>query len=324
MAINSISLTNSTNGAISRDIDPDLAKYNELNTEWSKYSNNQYLSSDLKDKISKQLKELESLIDNNKEEENNEEIAKSIASLIASLTVILNGSDSMMSMADRVKCLESLANFEDGKDKNKDLGKDTYNTIYSNLNNLNMTYKKQEEFYSDIYNGIFEVYSNRLDDDDNNIKKEIQKSINGGGFNSLDVIYKDFCGNIIEGNKNDLKSSDYSNLKNENFASASAFFSKLATCLIAYSVYATEQNNISSSSRSNLANNTISMQVMKSSNAYRMLDLDNLMSEELNKRAEMDPAMKRLRDGNYWADNKEIDHHENVRPEDELWTKKPE
>lgn len=321
MAINSISLTNSTNGATSRDVDPDLAKYNELNTEWSKYSNNQYLSSDLKNKISEQLKELESLIDNNKEEKNNEAIAKSIVNL----TVILNGSDSMMSMADRVKCLESLANFEDGKDKNKDLGKDTYNTIYSNLNSISMTYKKQEEFYSDIYNGIFDVYCNRLDDDDNNnIKEKIQESIKKGVFNSLDAIYKDFCGNIIEGNKNDLKSSDYSNLKNENFASASAFFSKLATCLIAYSVYATEQNNISSSSRSNLANNTISMQVMKSSNAYRMLDLDNLMSEELNKRAEMDPAMKRLRDGNYWADNKEIDHHENVRPEDELWTKKPE
>lgn len=317
MAINNISSTNSVSTLSAESSSSYSDLYNNLNTEWSKYSNNQYLSSDLKNKINEQLAELNKLINTSEEEKNNEEIAKSIASL----TAILNGSDSMMSMADRVKCLENLANFGDGKDKNKDLGKDTYDAIYSKLNNLNMTYKKQEEFYSAIYNGILEVYSNRVGE---NIKKRIQEGIDGGSFNSLDAIYKDFCEKIIEGNKGDLKSSDYSNLKNTNFNTASDFFSKLATCLIAYSVYATEQNNISSSSRSNLANNTISMQVMKAANAYRMLDLDNLMSEELNKRAEMDPAMKRLRDGNYWADNKEIDHHENVRPEDELWTKKPE
>jgi hypothetical protein len=38
----------------------------------------------------------------------------------------------------------------------------------------------------------------------------------------------------------------------------------------------------------------------------------------------MDPAMKRLRDGIYWADNKEVKPQASIDPEDELWTKKQE
>ncbi len=91
-----------------------------------------------------------------------------------------------------------------------------------------------------------------------------------------------------------------------------------------YTVYKTKQDNISSASRASLNNKTLSMKVMQESNAYKLLEIDNLMSEELNKRAEMDPAMKRLRDGIYWADNKEIKPQDNVNVEDELWTKKQE
>lgn len=317
MAINNISSTNSVSTLSTESSNSDSDLYSNLNDEWNKYNDNQYLSSDLKNKIDEQLAELKNLIDTNEEENNNEEIAESIANL----TAILNGNDSMMGMADRIKCLEAL-------DKYKvDLNDDTYDFIYSKLNDVKTTYAKQEDFYKDFYSGVLEKYSDMIGQ---SVKNSMQKSINEGSYNKdnnadIKKFYKELFNLTLEQDKGKLKSKDYtsllSNVENDSFALGATFFNKLSTCLVSYVVY---QDNVSTSSRSNLANNTISMQVMKAANAYRMLDLDNLMSEELNKRAEMDPAMKRLRDGNYWADNKEIDHHKNVRPEDELWTKKPE
>ena len=80
------------------------------------------MSDGLKQKIQEDLNKLKNLVDVTKEERNNEEIAK----LIASLTAIIDGNDSTMGLADRVKCLEELEKYDNHLTN--------INTFYDKLN----------------------------------------------------------------------------------------------------------------------------------------------------------------------------------------------
>jgi len=284
MPVNSV---NSTNTYIAGTIenpnnDANINAYNELSNQWSTYSSNSYLSDKFKEEIKKKLEELKGLINLPEEEKKNEEIAKSIAAL----KTIINGSDSMISLRDRVKCLEDLSTYSNYL---TDAETTLYDSFYAKLNSIDATYKDTKTFYNDLLAPILESQENLLSSKNYNTLKE---NIANGKYSSTET--------------------------------SKAFFDDLMQCIVSYSVHQTEQNNISASSRASLSNKTLSMKVMQESNAYKVLEMDNLMSEELNKRAEMDPALKRLRDGIYWADNKEIKAKDNINTEDELWTKKQE
>ena len=283
MPVNSVNSTNTYIDTIENpNNDANINAYNELSNQWSTYSSNSYLSDKFKEEIKKKLEELKGLVNLPEEEKKNEEIAKSIAAL----KTIINGSDSMISLADRVKCLEELSTYSNYL---TDAETTFYETIYEKLNNVDATYKDTKTFYNDLLVPILESQKNQLSSKNYNTLKE----------------------NIANG-------------KYSSTATSKAFFDDLMQCIVSYSVHQTEQNNISSASRASLSNQTLSMKVMQESNAYKLLEIDNLMSEELNKRAEMDPALKRLRDGIYWADNKEVKSQDSINTEDELWTKKQE
>lgn len=321
MAIGNIATNTYTVDIISENSnnDPNITTYNELSTKWNTYSSNEYLSVDFKNTIKTKLDELKNLVNLSEEEKKNEEIAK----LIADLTAIINGSDSgdnlMMSLDQRISCLTTFVNFQKST-KGKDITADEDNNIKNVLNNPELTYPDEASFYYALYSAILDNYSNKIDQ---NTKNGIQDLINKG-VETIDSFYSEFISKVLELNKNNLYSEDHTTLSNKTYESIAVFFNDLSPALRNYSVYKTEQDNISSASRASLSNQTISMKVMQESNAYKLLEIDNLVSEALAKRAEMDPAMKRLRDGVYWGDNKEIKPQESIKPEDELWTKKQE
>lgn len=317
MAVGSVNSTNTTNNTdTTTSVEAYKKEYEALNKTWTdKYSTNTYLSSEFKEKMAAMLKKLEGLVNVSEEEKKNEEISK----LIASLTAIINGSASgdnlMMSLDQRISCLTAL-----DTTKSKDITTDECNNISNILNNTEFTYPDEVSFYQHLYSTILDKYSHKIDQ---NTKNAIQGLIDEGG-KTIDSFYSEFIDKVLELNENNLYSKDHTTLSNTPYESIADFFNELGPALTNYSVYKTEQDNISSASRASLSNQTISMKVMQESNAYKLLEIDNLVSEALAKRAEMDPAMKRLRDGVYWGDNKEIKPQESIKPEDELWTKKQE
>ena len=317
MPVNSVNSTNTTNNTdTTTSVEAYKKEYEALNKTWTdEYSTNAYLSSEFKGKMADMLAKLENLVDVSEEEKKNEEIAE----LIAGLKAIINGSDSMISLADRVKCLEELDTFKKST-KSKDLSEDECNSINNVLNNIELSYPDKTSFYYALYSSILDNYSNRIDQ---NTKNTIQNLIDRG-IDNTNSFYSQFMSIVLDSNKNNLYSKDHTNLSSTTYDTIADFFNALSPALMNYSVYQTEQDNISSASRASLSNQTLSMKVMQESNAYKLLEIDNLMSEELNKRAEMDPAMKRLRDGIYWADNKEVKAQDSIKPEDELWIKKQE
>ena len=313
----SVSSVNSTNpygvDIITENTDDtNVTAYNNLSQKWNSYNSNSYLSTDFKAKMKDKLNELKGLVNVSEEEKKNEEIAE----LIANLTAIIDGSDSMISLEDRVKCLEELDSFKKST-KSKDLSE---NSISDVLNNIELSYPDKTSFYCALYSSILDNYSNSIDQ---NTKNKIQNLIDKG-IDNTNSFYSQFMSIVLVSNENNLYSKDYASLSSTTYDTIADFFNALSPALMNYSVYKTEQDNISSVSRASLSNQTLSMKVMQESNAYKLLEIDNLMSEELNKRAEMDPAMKRLRDGIYWADNKEVKSQDSINTEDELWTKKQE
>ena len=312
--------------AENKNNDPNITAYNELSKKWNTYSSNAYLSLDFREDMKEKLDELKNLIDTNKEGKKNEEIAK----LIASLTAIINGSDSMMSLANRVNCLKNLSVFSIDP-KNKDISETYCKSINKKLNTIEPTYSNVLDFRKELCSSILDKYLSKLDE---TVKKNLEAWINDNNKISTEAFIDDFYKEIIEKvcsnkkNKDDLKESDSNELTTTTYNSLASFFNDLTQRIVAYSVYKVEhkveQDNSSSAARSNLSNQTISMKVMQESNAYKLLEIDNLVSETLAKRAEMDPAMKRLRDGVYWGDNKDVKPQESIKPEDELWTKKQE
>ncbi|MFQ6723495.1 MAG: hypothetical protein ACLRFH_03790 [Opitutales bacterium] len=313
MAVSSVNSINTTNNT---SVEAYKKEYEALNKTWTdKYSTNAYLSSDFKVKMADMLKKLEGLVNVSKEEKMNEEIAK----LIASLTAIINGSDSMMNLDQRISCLTALANFQKST-KSKDITTNECNNISNILNNTEFTYSDEARFYQALYSSILDNYSNKIDQ---NTKNAIQDLIRKKD-KYIDSFYSNFMSTVLSSNKENLYSQDHTTLSNTTYESIADFLNALAPALANYSFYKIEQDNSSSATRANLSNQTISMKVMQESNAYKLLEIDNLVNEALAKRAEMDPAMKRLRDGVYWGDNKEIKPQESIKPEDELWTKKQE
>ena len=297
--------------------DANINAYNELSNQWSAYSSNEYLSDKFKEDIQKKLEELKGLVNVAEEEKKNEEIAE----LIAGLKAIINGSDSMISLSDRVKCLESLSVFKTNP-KSKDLSEASYESIKDKLNIVDSTYKNTLDFHKELYSNILDKYSGRLDE---TVKNNLQDWIDGiVKEESVDIFYKKIIEEVCAKEKDRLKESDSNALTTNTYSSLASFFNDLTKIFVSYSVYQTEQDNIFASSRASLRNQTLSMKVMQESNAYKLLEIDNLMSEELNKRAEMDPTLKRLRDGIYWTDNKEVKAQDSINSENELWTKKQE
>ena len=295
--------------------DPNITAYNELSEKWNTYSSNSYLSKDFKEEIKKKLDELKELINVPEEEKKNEEIA----SLIASLNDIINGNTSTMSLDQRINCLTALANFKKST-KNKDISQDGYNNIGNALNNPGHTYMDEKNFYQDLYSAILDKCSGKIDE---KTKNEIKKLINQADEN-INSFYTKFKETVLSSNKENLYTKDYQIINNTTYDTIADFFNALGPALMNYAIHKTDQDDISHASRANLNNQTISMKVMQESNAYKLLEIDNIVSETLAKRAEMDPAMKRLRDGVYWGDNKEIKPQEHIKPEEELWTKKQE
>ena len=297
--------------------DANINAYNELSNQWSAYSSNEYLSDKFKEDIQKKLEELKGLVNVAEEEKKNEEIAE----LIAGLKAIINGSDSMISLSDRVKCLESLSVFKTNP-KSQDLSEASYESIKDKLNIVDSTYKNTLDFHKELYSNILDKYSGRLDE---TVKNNLQDWIDGiVKEESVDIFYKKIIEEVCAKEKDRLKESDSNALTTNTYSSLASFFKDLTKIFVSYSVYQTEQDNIFASSRASLRNQTLSMKVMQESNAYKLLEIDNFMSEELNKRAEMDPALKRLRDGIYWTDNKEVKAQDSINSENELWTKKQE
>lgn len=295
--------------------DTNIAVYNDLSNKWTPYSSNSYLSDDFKEKMKEKLESLKQLVNVSEEEKKNEEIA----ALIVSLTAIINGSDSMISLEDRVSCLKDLDDFKKST-KSKDLPEDECNSISGVLNNIELSYPDKTSFYYALYSSILDNYSNKIDQ---NTKHTIQNLIDKG-IDNTNSFYSQFMSAVLASNQGNLYPKDHTTISKTTYESIAAFFNVLGPALMNYSVYQTKQDSISSASRAGLSNQTLSMKVMQESNAYKLLEIDNLMSEVLNKRAEMDPAMKRLRDGNYWADNKEVKSQDSINTEDELWTKKQE
>ncbi len=317
MSVSNVSSTNGVKASTDNEVNPNLEVYNSLNVKWSVYNSNANLSTDFKKKINESLEKLKELIDTNKEEENNEEIAQ----IIANLTAIIDGSDKMISIADRVACLADLK-----RCKGIDVSDESDTEIDNKLNSIDDTYISKEAFYKDLCFGILSQYSGRIDETTNTA---IKTSITEGQYTSLESFYKDLFIKVLENQKDNIKKNDFDSMQATinsatGYTSAKDFFTALTQSLISYAVYQSDQGNISALSRTNLSNNTLSLKVIQASNAHKMLELDNYMSEALNKRAEMDPAMKRLRDGNYWGDNNQIKASEDVKKEDELWTKKQE
>lgn len=312
MSVSNVSSTNDANASTNQQVDPNLEAYENLSNIWSTYSNNTDLSEEFKKKINEALAELGDLIDTEEEEKKNEEIAK----LITSLTAVMDGNDKMISIADRVAYLKVLKESENLKeDETSDTYSEIYNNIYNKLNAINSTYANTEAFYKDLCTGILKRYEGV-------IAISIPTMDN---YTSLNNFYKD----VLENQKDNIKKNDLESMQitidsATGYGSVKDFFDALVHSLVSYTVYQSEEAKILASSRSNLSNNTLSLKVIQASNAYKMLELDNYMSEELNKRAEMDPSMKRFRDGNYWGDNNQINANEDVKKEDELWTKKQE
>lgn len=261
--------------------DTNITTYNELSNKWNTYSSNEYLSDDFKKEIKTKLDELKNLVNLSEEEKNNDEIAD----LIADLKDIINGNNSMISLADRVNCFEEISKYQNYLNN----ASININTFRKKLNNVNSTYKDTNTFYNDLFVPILESKNGLLDPND---YTTIESNIANGKYSSVD--------------------------------SSENFFNDLTRYHVSYSINKQEQDNILFASRINLSNKTLSMKVLQENNAYKLLEIDNLVSEALNKRAETDPAMKRLRDGNYWTDNKEVKHQDSINHEDELWTKKQE
>lgn len=316
MSVRNIDSTTGTN-VTTPEVNENLNTYNRLNGSWDQYKNNDKLNSKFKQSIEKKLNDLRELVNLPKEEQKNEEKAKIIADLINSLTGIINGNASMMSLDQRISCLTTLSNFKNSS-KGKDLSDANHDEIYNFLNNTDVPDQTETSFYRNLYSCILDKYSRGMNQD---IFDKIQKSINENTTTNINDFYSEFQNIVL--NESQLLPKDRKSLET-TYDSLAAFFNALIPALANYSVYTTEQNNISSSSRSNLHTSISSLVQQNNLAAYKQFEIDDFIHSKQQEREQTDLALKQQNENIYKNINKITKPKEIVNNEDELWIKKQE